>query len=520
MRVLDAAQMREAERRTIEEIGIPSIVLMEHAGQRVVEAMESAFDDLGTRRVAVLCGRGNNGGDGLAVARLLRGRGLDPTVFLFAAPNAVQGDARTNLEILGGIGARVLTVPDSTSWARHGSAIAKYDLIVDALVGTGLDRPLDGMLRHVVDDVNAAHVPIVSVDLPSGLSADSGQPLGPTVQAAVTVALGAPKVALVLPPGAARAGELVVADIGIPDAVIDAVEGPRLRLLTSAGIRRLMPERPPDAHKGDCGHVLIVAGSRGKTGAARLAGAGALRSGAGLVTVGTPGSCVRTVASGAPEYMTLPLPETAAGTVSGEALEVVLEARCDVIAVGPGLGAGPGSARLVHGLLERARVPLVLDADALNVCAGELSRFDRRGRADVVLTPHPGEMARLCGAAAAEVQADRLGVARRLATERQVHVVLKGARTLVAQPDGVVYVNRTGNPGMASGGMGDVLTGVVAAWLGQLGDAGAACTAGVHLHGLAGDLAAESCGQVALTASDLVAALGRAVEETIDPQSV
>ncbi len=519
MRVLDAAQMREVDRRTIEEIGIPSVVLMENAGQRVVEAMESAFDDLGARRVAVLCGRGNNGGDGFVVARLLRGRGVDPTVFVLGAPDAVRGDARTNLDILGRIGARIVAVPDSASWARHGSDIGRHDLIVDAIFGTGLGRPLDGMLRAVVDDVNAAPAPTVSVDLPSGLSADSHQPLGPVVQAAVTVALGAPKIPLVLPPGNACAGELVVADIGIPAAVIEDVEGQRLELLTPAGIRRLIPERPAGAHKGDFGHVLIVAGSRGKTGAACLAGIGALRSGAGLVTLATPASCVPTVAAGAPEYMTLPLAETAAGTVSGEALEAVLDARCDVIAVGPGLGTGAGPAGLVHGLLERARVPLVLDADALNACVDAPSRLDRRTGPDLVVTPHPGEMARLCGRSAADVQADRLGTARRFASERRVHVVLKGARTLVARPDGAVYVNRTGNPGMATGGTGDVLAGVVAAWLGQLGDAAAACNAGVYLHGLAGDLAAESGGEVAMTASDLAAALGRAVEETIDPKS-
>ena len=519
MRVLDAAQMREADRRTIEEIGIPSIVLMEHAGQRVVEAMASAFDDLGQRRVAVLCGRGNNGGDGFVVARLLRGRGVDPTVFVLGAPDAVRGDARTNLDILGRLGVRVLPVPDGAAWARHGPDLARHDLIVDAMFGTGLGRPLGGMLQAVVDDVNAAPAPIVSIDMPSGLSADSHRPPGPAVQAAVTVALGAPKIPLVLPPADTRAGELVVADIGIPADIIDEAGGPRLELLTPAGVRRLVPRRPAGAHKGDFGHVLIVAGSRGKTGAARLAGIGALRSGAGLVTVATPASCLPTVAAGAPEYMTLPLAETAGGLVSGEALEAVLDARCDAMAVGPGLGTGAGTTRLVHGLLERARVPLVLDADALNVCADAPSRFDRQGGADVILTPHPGEMARLCGRSAADVQADRLGTARRFATERRAHVVLKGARTLVAGPDGAVYVNRTGNPGMASGGTGDVLAGVVAAWLVQLGDASAACCAGVHLHGLAGDLAAGSSGEAALTASDLAAALGRALEETIDSKS-
>ena len=519
MRVLNAAQMREADRRTIVEVGIPSIVLMENAGQRSVEALAAAFDDLAARRVAVLCGCGNNGGDGFVAARALRGRGAAATVFLLGPRDAVRGDARANLDVLDRIGLPVVELPDDAAWTRHGAGVAGHDLMVDAIFGTGLSRPLNGMLQTVVDDLNAAPAPVVSIDLPTGLSADSHQPPGPAVRAAVTVALGAPKVPLVLPPGAAWAGELVVADIGIPAGVIDGVDGPRLELLTRSGIRRRIPQRTAGAHKGDFGRVLIVAGSRGKTGAACLAGIGALRSGAGLVTVASPASCTAAVAAGAPEYMTLPLAETADGGVSGEALDAVLAAPCDVIAAGPGLGTGAGAARLVHGLLERARAPLVLDADALNVCAGASARMRERAAGVVVLTPHPGEMARLCDRPAAEVQADRVATARRFAAEHRAHVVLKGAGTLVAAPGGAVCVNRTGNPGMATGGTGDVLAGAVAAWLAQLDDPAAACNVAVHLHGLAGDLAARHCGEVALTASDLAAALGRAVQETTDPKS-
>jgi len=519
MRVLDAAQMREADRRTIEELGVPSIVLMERAGQQVVEAIASAFDGLALRRAAVLCGRGNNGGDGFVVARHLHRRGIKADVFVLGALDGVRGDARTCLDVLVRTGQPVVEAPDGAAWARRGSDLSRYDLIVDAMLGVGLSRPLDGMLQTVVADVNAASALVVSIDLPTGLSADSHRTIGPAVEAAVTVTLGAPKIPLVLPPGARLAGKLAVADIGIPPAVIDAVEGPRIELLTPAGIRRLVPARAGDAHKGDFGRVLIVAGSLGKTGAACLAGLGALRSGAGLVTVATPRSCVAMVAAGAPEYMTAPLPETADGAVRGEALDVVLDTPCDVLAAGPGLGAGAGAAEVVHGLLERARVPIVLDADALNVCAEAPARIRDRGGADVVLTPHPGEMARLCGKSVQEVQTDRVDAARRFAAGHRAHVVLKGSRTIVAAPDGAVHVNPTGNPGMATGGTGDVLTGAVAAWRAQLADPTAACNTAVYLHGLAGDRAAEVCGEVALTASDLAAALGRAARETFDPES-
>ena len=518
MRILNAAQMREADRRTIEEVGIPSIVLMENAGRQVVTAMESAFAELDRCRVAIMCGRGNNGGDGFVVARALGQRGLDIGVFLLGQTAEVTPDARVNLNVLGRLGLTVVEIPDAGAWEQHGPEVATFDVIVDAVLGTGLSKPLAGLVAAVVADLNGMALPVVALDLPTGLSADTPELIGECVQAKLTVTLGAPKVPLVLAPAAARAGDLVVADIGIPNEVIAALDGPWLELVTRERLRPLIPDRPPGAHKGDFGRVVVAAGSTGKTGAARLAGLGALRSGAGLVTIATPAACVRTVAA-VPEYMTHPLAETPAGTVDASAAADVLALGCDVLAVGPGLGTGPGPQAFVHTLVERARVPIVLDADALNAYADEPDALRGRPETSLIITPHPGEMARLTGTATAEVQAHRVDTARAFATEHQVHVVLKGAQTVIATPGGKVFINLTGNPGMATGGTGDVLTGVIAAWVGQLGDAEAACILGVHLHGRAGDLAARTLGETALTATDLVDRLGAAVNEILQPTS-
>ena len=511
MRVLTTAQMRDADRRTIDEVGIPSAVLMENAGRHVVAALERQLPNLADLRVAVVCGKGNNGGDGFVVARVLEASGVDTRVYLPASASEVAGDARVNLLALRAVGVSVAEVAEPDAWAAHLPEIGACDVIVDALFGTGLTRPLEGHWRTVVGDLNASGVPIVSVDLPSGLTADTALLVGETIDATLTVTLGAPKLSLLVPPAATRAGDVVVADIGIPDAVIEALDGPRLATITRAWARGLIVPRSDDIHKGDCGRVLIVAGSTGKTGAARLAALGALRSGAGLVTVATPHACQPVVSTLMSEYMTLGVDDTADGMVSVEAVEAVLAERCDVLAVGPGLGQGPGVRAFVHALVERATVPLVLDADAVNAFADDPAALAGRDGRDLIITPHPGEMARLVGTTVEHVQTHRVEVARELATTRGLHVVLKGARTVVATPEGAVSINMTGNPGMATGGTGDVLTGVVAAWLAQLLDAEAACRLGVLLHGLAGDLAAHEQGEVGLIASDLADHLGSAV---------
>lgn len=512
MRVLNSAQMREADRRTIVEIGIPSLVLMENAGRQVVAAMEATYEDLLERRIGVLCGRGNNGGDGFVVARTLLQRGADVAVFLLGRVADVKGDARTNLEILGRLGLTVVEIADSQAWELHAPEVTACGLVVDALVGTGLTAPLGGLMETVCADVNASGVPVAAIDLPSGLSADSPEPIGAFIEAGLTVTLAAPKLPLVLPPAEVHAGDVVIADIGIPADVIDRVGGSRIELLTRAAMRDLITPRAADSHKGDYGHVLLLGGSRGKTGAVHLAAVGALRSGAGLVTVVTPASCQAVVAAMAPEYMTEALAEGGEGIEPGS-VDRVLDIARDVIAVGPGLGRAAGTRAFVKALVDRAPMPVVVDADALNAFADDPDRLVGREGRHVIITPHPGEMARLVGMSTAEVQASRLEIARNFAAAHRVYVILKGHRTLVATPDEKIFINPTGNPGMATGGTGDVLTGMVGAWLAQLLDAEAACKLAVYLHGLAGDLAEADEGDVAMTAGDLAGHIGDAVLE-------
>ena len=513
MRILNTQQMREADRQTIDDIGIPSIVLMENAGRQAVAAMEAAYEDLTSSRVAVLCGRGNNGGDGFVVARTLAQRGIEALVFLFGSVAEARGDARTNLEVLGRIGVTVVEVADAQAWELHFTEISECDLIVDALVGTGFHGRASGLLETVIADVNGLGTPVVAIDLPTGVSADSHEIEGDAIQASMTVTLAAPKIPLVLPPADAFAGDLVIADIGIPGGVIEELDGPWLELLTRERMREIVPVRAADSHKGDFGRVLVVAGSVGKTGAAHLTALGALRSGAGLVTIATARSAVSTVAAMMPEYMTEPLDETRGGAIDFAAVERVLDLKADVIALGPGLGQDPSTSAFVQAIVERSGVPLVLDADALNAFAGEPERLVGRDGVDVIITPHPGEMARLLGVSIEQVQADRLAHAREFAAARKVHVVLKGHRTVIAGPEGRSFVNLTGNAGMATGGTGDLLTGMIAAWFAQLLDAEAASKLAVYLHGSAGDLAEADEGELALLPTDIAAHLGDAVLE-------
>jgi len=510
MRVVNGDQMREADRRTIEDLGVPSVVLMENAGRQVVSAMEAAFERLAEARVAVLAGRGNNGGDGFVIARVLWQAGVDVQVYLVGAAADIRADAKLNLDILGRLGLDVAEIRTPHDWELHGSEVLRRDIVVDALFGTGLKTPLEGLAETIAQDLNACPVPVVAVDLPSGLSADDPAPVGTVVEAALTVTFGAPKLPLVLPPGEHVAGSVVVADIGIPPGIIDDLPGPRIESIAASDVRFFLKARARDAHKGHFGHVLLAAGSRGKTGAAHLGGVAALRSGAGLVTVATPASCLPIVASMGAEYMTVALDELADGTLSRSGADAVIGGGHDVLATGPGIGTGPDQQAFVLAVLERSTMPLVLDADALTVAATSLGALRGTPERPVVITPHPGEMARLIGAAAADVQRHRLEVARDFATAHHVYVILKGHRTLIATPEGTVYINPTGNPGMATGGSGDVLTGMVAGWLAQGLGVTAACLLAVYLHGAAGDLAAADLGEAAMTAGDIVARIGAA----------
>jgi ADP-dependent NAD(P)H-hydrate dehydratase / NAD(P)H-hydrate epimerase len=443
MRVLNAAQMREADGYTINEIGLPSIVLMENAGRQVVAAMEGSFDDLASMRVAVVAGRGNNGGDGFVVARTLLQRQVDVAVFLVGAVADVRGRREANLEMLGRLGAPSSRSTNEQDWELHFSDISDCDLIVDALFGTGLREPLSGMLQTVVADINGSGIPVVSIDLPSGLSADTHELIGDAIEATLTITLAAPKLPLLLPPAERHCGDLVIADIGIPVEVIEGIEGPRIEILTREDMRELITPRPSDAHKGDFGRVLVAAGSRGKQRRRVPHGAGRAPVRGGPRHGGDTERLSPMVAALAPEYMTEPLAEDEDGRVAGAALERVLALEADVIAAGPGTRDRPGPTAFVHGLLERAGATLVLDADALNAFAEDPDRLQGRDGLDVIITPHPGEMARLLGVPVEEVQKDRVAAAGHFAAthrrprraERPPHGGRLARGTDLDQPD-------------------------------------------------------------------------------------
>jgi ADP-dependent NAD(P)H-hydrate dehydratase / NAD(P)H-hydrate epimerase len=512
--ILTSAQMREADRRTIEEIGLPGAVLMENAGMAVARAIRERAPQ--ARRLAILCGRGNNGGDGFVVARQLLA--LRPLTVILGSRKDIAGEARLHLGVLERSGGTVVEVLNDAGWAEVRARVADSEVVVDALLGTGLRQEPKGLLAAVIEDVRLLrddrHFLVVAVDIPSGLSADSGEATWPTIEADLTVTFATAKYGHVLPPACDRVGEVVVADIGIPPSVI-AETGVQLWLLDRRDAWAGFAEREPSTHKGSFGHVLVVGGAVGKTGAGILAATGALRSGAGLVTVATSRDAAATVAQGRPELMTEVLPTTTDGRWGPGAAEKVvsLAATRDALVLGPGLGGDPATRALVREVLREVRVPVVVDADGLNALAASTqpkaaSAQDLLRRSEpTVVTPHPGEMGRLVNAATAEVQRRRLETARALAMETGAVVVLKGHRSLVARPDGQAAVNPTGNPGMATGGTGDVLAGVIGALLARGLAPWIAATAGVYVHGAAGDRAALEWGQESLLAGDLADAL-------------
>ncbi len=509
--VVTAQEMQGLDRRTAAEFGIPSLLLMEHAGTEAVRELAAAFPALARSRVVVLCGRGNNGGDGFVMTRRLLDRGVQVEAFLLASRDEVKGDARTNLEILEKLGAGVREIQDPAQLPLLGERLETADVLVDALLGTGTRGAVRGLLAQVIELVNAAGRPVVAVDIPSGLAADQVEIPGPAVRAALTVTFGLPKRCLLLYPAAACAGSVRIVDIGIPSRLRrDAAF--RLHLLEAEDAAAAFPVRDPAAHKGTFGHALVIAGSVGKTGAAALCGLAAQRVGAGLVTVAVPRSLHDILEVKLTEVMTVPLPETEERTVAREALEPLgrLVEGKSAVALGPGLGTHPSTRQLVREFLATCRVPVVLDADGLNALAGEPD-FLRCAAGPLVLTPHPGELSRLLDVPREEILADRVKVAQDVATRLRVTLILKLARTIVADAAGGATINPTGNPGMASGGTGDVLTGLIAGLLAQGREPTLAARAGAYLHGLAGDLAARVLGEEPLLAGDLLERVPEAI---------
>jgi ADP-dependent NAD(P)H-hydrate dehydratase / NAD(P)H-hydrate epimerase len=509
MKALTAAEMREVDRLTTARFSVPGRQLMEAAGRSVAEEFLEKYGQLNAEPpgpIAVLCGKGNNGGDGFVVARHLKEEAAEVQVYLFAKPNELRGEAMENFVRWRDLGGRVHTIEDQTDWEKCWLKIAAAEVLIDALLGTGVRGQVSGLLARVIEDVNRlsgnATRPrpgwIVAVDIPSGLPSDGQDSSGPVLRAHLTVTFTAPKIGQLIAKQAASCGRLLVRGIGSPAALVEEIGNGQLRWLGPDEFSAVPLRRSADAHKGTYGHVLLFAGSLGKTGAAVLAGQAALRGGAGLVTIATAEPVVPIIAGVQPEYMTEGLPATGLGVLrklrvtAGRLLEL-LHGK-DVVAIGPGLGQDPETQEFIGHLVREVEAPMVLDADGLNVFSPGGNALVNRKSPHLVITPHPGEMARLLGSSIAEIQTDRVKTAVDAAVRWNAHVVLKGFHTVIASPEGKVFVNTTGGPALAKGGSGDVLTGLLGALIAQFGtqDLLRVVALGVYLHGCAADLLSES----------------------------
>jgi len=513
-RILTAAEIREADRRTIEDRGIPGLILMENAAAAVTSLLAHRFSPIDEQRVTILCGKGNNGGDGLAVARqlLVRRPPRDLQVILFADPDTLEADAAANWRMLEAVDFKAHVATDQQQWCSLSAAALSVNVIVDALLGTGLSGPVRGLLACVIADVNAApsRPKIVAVDLPSGMASDSGEPLGESMRADFTVTFTASKPSQIFPPTCEQIGVLSVASIGTARSLVDALPGPRISTTEAEDVRPYVSRRNRSGHKGTYGHVLAIGGSRSKPGSIRMTATAALRMGAGLVTVVTAQSAAGAVVAATPELMVEPALETADGSLGPESWQPTWLDKKSVVAVGPGLGVSDANRALLLRVYKDCTVPLVIDADGLTALGSE--RLPTRD-APTVLTPHPGEMSRLTGRSVEQIQSDRVAIARDYAVSNQVFLLLKGNRSLIAAPSGDVIVNPTGSPGMATAGSGDILTGMIAALIAQFPAEPIEQTlaAAVYLHGAAGELAVAELGEQATLATDILQFLPKAI---------
>ena len=529
MILVTAAQMQRMDHRTINSFGIPGVVLMENAGRSAVEMFLRKF---GIRpeqkpikqKVGIIVGRGNNGGDGFVMGRYLMEKGIPTTIFLLSTRDKLTGDARTNMGLAQKIieqnpNADLIEIPDAAELARQKNRFLDQDLFVDAIFGIGLNADVRGFYKEVIALLNGSEKPIFSVDIPSGLNADTGEICGVAIRAAATATFAFAKAGHILFPGNQHTGDLEVIDIGIPD-FIARDEDPKLFLMESKDIAPLFAPRKFESHKGSFGHLLVIAGSPGKTGAAALCANAAMRSGTGLVTLGVAKDLNPSLESQVMEPMTVPLAQTPAGYLSDQSLAPIQALLKDkqALALGPGIGTEATTRTLVKKLVADTQVPIILDADGINCIASHLELIKTR-KGPTVLTPHPGEMARLTQKTTTEIQADRWEIGTQFAREYQVVLVLKGAQTLVCCPDGRTFICPTGNPGMASGGMGDVLTGLIAGFIAQGFSIEDASMAGVFIHGLCGDFLAEKT-PFGFLASDMIPAIPRTIHDLLKREQI
>ncbi len=530
LKIATSEEMQRIDRTAIETYGIAGTVLMERAGLRVVARINELFfqgteqrvpgtDKNRGRKIIVFCGGGNNGGDGLVIARVLHNQGREVEAYVTVNPASLKGDAKINYRAAGKYG--VVIRPVSYFLKHYRSCVTCNCLIVDALLGTGLRKEVRASLADVIGKINRMSAPVVSVDIPSGICSDTGQIMGCAIKAQFTVTFGLPKRGHFLYPGAEFAGQLFIEEIGFPRKLIES-EKIRINLVQKEDVSSLLPVRPKYSHKGTYGHVLIVAGSKGKTGAALMAAKACFRTGAGLVTIGIPETLLSTFQSRVTEEMILPLPDTGNGTLSYRAADSILDflkKTGNVLAIGPGLSPDSELSKLLNVLIRESGVPIVIDADGLNAIADNVYVL-KKSSVPVILTPHPGEMTRLLkkesggrnqssGATGLreKIEKDRINIALTFARKTKTYLVLKGVPTVTSTPQGEAFINSTGNPGMATAGSGDVLTGMISAFLAQGMSPADASVMGVFLHGVAGDIIAEKKSQQSLTASDIIKAI-------------
>ncbi|HHW49365.1 MAG TPA: NAD(P)H-hydrate dehydratase [Clostridiaceae bacterium] len=504
MLLVTPEQMSKIDKYSIEVLGIPGIVLMENAALKVVEEILKMLDGkVSGTKIIILAGKGNNGGDALAVARHLYNKGAETSIYILSEKDKIRGDAAINLGILENIGVESKVLIEQAMVEVLKRELLEAGLVVDGIFGTGIKGEVTGLTAEIINIVNEFGKKIISIDIPSGVNGENGRVMGTCIKADRTVTFGLPKIGLVIHPGCEYTGELVIADIGFPSKAIEHFDI-NAYMLDEEMVSAVLPLRRKNTNKGDYGRVLILTGSTGMTGSGCLAARAALRSGAGLVYLGVPKTLAHLYGAGAIEAITLPLEDCSMGSLSSKCIGQVEKFMSgkDVIAVGPGLSVSDDIFEVMEYIISTSEAPLVLDADALNAVSRDVSIFGKL-KAEAVITPHPGEFSRLAGISIGDVQKNRIEVARDFARKWKVITVLKGSRTVVAGPDGTVYINTTGNPGMATAGAGDVLTGVIAALIGQGVKPLSAAAAGVYIHGLAGDLAALETGEISLVAGDI-----------------
>jgi hydroxyethylthiazole kinase-like uncharacterized protein yjeF len=507
LKTVTPKQMQMIDKMTIEEMGIPGIILMENAAFRVVEQIEKMLGCLKKRKILIVAGKGNNGGDAFAVARQLAAKEAETYIYTIADRASIHGDAAINLNILYNSGFKIFKINDSESrqnYERLKSDLGICDMVVDGLFGTGFRGEIEGVVGEIVAAINSSVKPVLSIDIPSGVDGNNGHVSRLHIKASVTVTFALPKLGLILHPGCDCTGELVVADIGIPKKVIDKMSI-NTYLIDERMVAGLIPSRENNSNKGDFGRILVITGSEGMTGAGCLAGRAALRAGAGLVYLAVPSSLSHIYDCMLMETITCPIEDHGKGYISLDSTERISELMegKTVIVAGPGLSVNEDTVKIAEYIINKTKVPLILDADALNCIARDISVL-KKLKAAAVMTPHPGEMARLTGMSIQDIQRNRVEIAVEYARQWNVTIVLKGYRTVVASPDGQVYINSTGNPGMSTAGTGDVLAGIIAALAGQGLSLTDAAVAGVYLHGVAGDRAAALKGEPGMIASDVI----------------